>query len=182
MGNHHVLNAKPAALFDQHQIFLGGGVARRQDQFVPGDHREDFFDFRQQLPVPRHAGERQIRSGVTPDILGIQRRHPDHAPPASGHLHHFLDCGWIDAAHCAAEADPAEHLQPRDLLAREVSQHRGRFPVALQHQAAHAHGFRQLRDLDPVHGPRLAIGKGVHVDIDDACERPGSLRMHRGGG
>jgi hypothetical protein len=53
--------------------------------------------------------------------------------------------------------------------------------VALQHQAAHATGFRQLRHLDPIHGPRLAIGKGMHMDIDDAFQRPIRLRLQGDG-
>ena len=43
--------------------------------------------------------------------------------------------------------------------------------MALQNNPAHAAGFRYLRDFDSVDRPRLAIGKGMHMDIDDAFER-----------
>src|SRR5262249_31905904 len=68
------------------------------------------------------------------------------------------------------EIDPAEHLEPRRFLAREVREAGRRVVMILQDDRAHALRARLLRRVDAVDRPRHVVGIGVNVDVDCAAQ------------
>ena len=133
-----------------------------------GDH---LLHLRQQLAIFRHRHERPVLFGIAHLILGVEGRHPHHAPPSALHHRHALHGRRIDAAHRQIQVDPAEYLDPRDLLAHHIRQRRGRFVMVLQHQPPHPASLGQLRQIDRVDRPRRAVRIAMRVDIDHAVQR-----------
>src|SRR5207248_2704888 len=79
------------------------------------------------------------------------------------HAMHPLDCRRVDAAHRIVKHDAAPDLDPRYDFHHERRSISGISDVILQHDAAHAARFRELRDVDVVHVAAEHIGMRVHV-------------------
>jgi hypothetical protein len=121
-------------------------------------------------PIPWVANERRLRFTGANLILGIERRHPDHAAPPAVHAGHVVDGVRVHAANRQVEIDAAEHLDARHRLAREEREAGRRIEVALQHDRAHPFVFRKPRRFEAIERPRHVVRIGVHVNVDGAAQ------------
>ena len=128
--------------------------------------------FGQQRPALRHADERPLLLVVADLVLGIVCRHPDDATVATSHIDHVAHGLRVDAANRGIECHRTEHVVAwRRVLADQIRETGGLGPVILQHDPAQAALLRQLRDLEGIGIPRIAVGIVMRMQVDGADDR-----------
>ncbi len=167
---HHAADAEPLPFLEHQQRFLRRHMTACEHEIVFANRGNHRFRLRQQRAILRDAHERRVRFAGPHLILGVERRHPHHAPPPAGHARHVLDRVHIHAADGQVEIDAAEHFDARYRLARQPREPRGRIEVALQHDRAHPLVFREPRGLEAVERPRHVVGMAVHVNVDRTAQ------------
>src|SRR6186997_262028 len=94
-------------------------MASRQHKPVFCDQRNDLFHFRQKLAVSSDADKGTVFVGIPDLVFGIERGHPDKAPPSAGYFRHVVNRGGIDSADGQIQIDTAEDFYAGNFLAHD---------------------------------------------------------------
>ena len=168
-----------SSLPNEHQAFLAGIMSGGHDEMVFRDHRDNRLCLRKKLTV---TGDGDISPSTLLCLgrrVGVEGSHPNKSSKAAGRECHLLNCSRVHAADAQIEVDTSERLYPRNDLLYQIGSRSSRFVMVLEYNGSHSSALRQLRQVNGIDAPRDGVWRGMCMDIDDACERPGlSMDSH----